>query len=269
MNTGSQGRIRGLRWFAAIGLTLLPAACNNGSTLRSGVEAGVEADVNAASRDSRPAPATDAVSPNATAVDAYFLAGAVCPVGVAVLDICGCGCCGGQPGATYCYYPAVGQTREAIPNPIPPSCAAAGCAFGGRHLCCADPGETASNAMYCARDSSSEDYPSFTVNRQDGDTCTEVVFSLTSSVSKTRFRLSSSWGGFDSAWRGPCDGSGSRSRAIGGLGTVVREDGADGLTHLGMHFALFFDGGAGAADSVRFDVDDVVLGNCPADGGTP
>jgi hypothetical protein len=33
---------------------------------------------------------------------------------------------------------------------------------------------------------------------------------------------------------------------------------------------LFFDSGAGVADSVRFDVADVILGGCfPEDGGAP
>lgn len=265
---------------AAIAPALLLPACNSGSALRTSADADVEVgarDMRVAGAGDTPIVAdagdtalvADAVPEAATSVDALFLEGAVCPAGVAVLDICGCGCCGGQPGAISCYYPALGQTRDAIPNPVPPSCAAAGCAFGGRHLCCADPGQTASTAVYCAKDSTSEDYPSFTVSKRDGAVCTDVVFSLESTVSQALFPISSSWGRIESTSSGPCDGSGSSSAAIGGLGTIIRDDtGADGLTHLSMHLALFFDSGAGAAGSVRFDVADVVLGNCsPSDGG--
>jgi hypothetical protein len=260
-----------LRWFGAIGAALLPVACDHGSALRARTDAAVETGAGdlPAFGVGDAARGADAVFLDATSIDAIFLEGAVCPDRVAVLDVCGCGCCGGQPEATSCYYPALGQTREAIPNPVSPNCASAGCSFGERHLCCADPGETASDARYCARGRSSEDYPAYAVSKQDGAFCTNVVLVGVSSGGKNPFAVSSSGWRIDSALYGPCDGP--ASPAIGGLGTVIRNGaGADGLTHLSLHMTLFFDSGAGVADSVRFDVADVILGGCfPEDGGVP
>ncbi len=68
---------------------------------------------------------------------------AACPAGVAPLDVCGCGCCGEAMGRA-CYYPSRGETRAEIPNPPGQSCSMAGCSYGVRHICCADPGRDVS-----------------------------------------------------------------------------------------------------------------------------
>src|SRR5215471_1476949 len=85
---------------------------------------------------------------------------AVCPAGVEPLDVCGCGCCGGMAQYRACYYPALGESRDAIPNPVPTpqECATTGCASGVRHICCADPGATPSpTEIFCATNTSLED----------------------------------------------------------------------------------------------------------------
>src|SRR5438105_2564425 len=66
-------------------------------------------------------------------------AAATCAAGVPPLDVCGCGCCGGTADGRACFYPSRGESRDAIPNPMPSpaECSTNGCTEGTRHLCCA------------------------------------------------------------------------------------------------------------------------------------
>jgi len=185
---------------------------------------------------------------------------AICPAGVAPVDVCGCGCCGGVAEARTCYYPARGETREAIPNPIPPppNCALVGCTEGTRHICCADPGADLSQPTICGIDTSIEDLPRFTITRRDGPTCTTLelggtaaILPITGPPGRTNVN----------AWRAPCDGSAARVNAIGGLGKVT--PGTSGtllpFPRYDVHVVLFFDAGTGVADAVHIDHDEVAI----------
>lgn len=260
-----------LLFFSAL-LPPILAACGRGSAIRANLDGAVEAGMTdlptlEVAFDTVSVP--DAVAFDTASVDVLPVPGTVCPDGIAVLDVCGCGCCGGVPGVTSCYYPALGQTRATIANPAPSptTCAMAGCALGERHVCCADPGQAASAALYCARDTSSEDLPSLTLRKREESVCTDVVFS---NIGAPAFPISSpGLYSVEYAVRGPCDGSGAL--AIGGLGTMTRDvDATSGLVQISAHLVLFFDAGSGIADSVRFDVAGVVFGACsPGDGGAP
>jgi hypothetical protein len=199
---------------------------------------------------------------------------AVCPAGVPPLDVCGCGCCGEAMGRA-CYYPAHGESRDDIPNPVPPpqNCAMAGCSFGVRHVCCAGPGTPPGVLTVCANNTSDEDYPRFQVTTRDGLLCTTLELAIGGGnlpimgpgpYSKAM------------AWRARCDSTADAVRAIGGLGTVTTSPlrHRDGASRFDIHVALFFDSGTGIADAVRIDVDDLAVGahcdsgGCPACGGT-
>src|SRR4051812_42390426 len=100
-------------------------------------------------------------------------------VNAPVANVCGCGCCGGQPMSTTCYYPALGQLAGGIPDPRPSDCSAVGCSAGVRHICCVDPGpppppgDAGSGASYCAYDPAT-DLPRIIVERRDGQSCLSV-----------------------------------------------------------------------------------------------
>jgi hypothetical protein len=200
---------------------------------------------------------------------------AVCPADVPPLDVCGCGCCGDRvPMGRACYYPALGESRDAIPNPVPPpqNCAMAGCSIGVRHVCCADPGPSVSAGAVCANDTSEEDLPRFQVTRRDGIVCTTLELGA-----GMAFIPIVGPGPYTGArgWRGPCFDNATQT-AIGGFGSVtlspVRH--ADGASRFDIHVSLFFDSGAGIAEAVRIDVDDLAVGAhckveaCPICGGT-
>jgi hypothetical protein len=189
-------------------------------------------------------------------------AGAVCPAGVAPLEVCGCGCCGGVKEGVVCYYPSRGETRDAIPNPMPSpqECATQGCVEGDLYVCCADPGPQTDAPAICAIDTSIEDLSLFTVTRRDGDVCTTLEVGGTTPVLPITGPPAAK---NTTAWRGRCDGSTPREPAIGGLGTVTRA--TSGTSRYDVHVVLFFDSGTGIADAVRIDRDDVgVAPRCTA-----
>ena len=197
---------------------------------------------------------------------------AACPAGIAPLDVCGCGCCGEAMGRV-CYYPSRGETREEIPNPPGQNCAMAGCSYGVRHICCADPGPQVSQAPICAMDTSIEDLPRFTITRRDGDVCTVLELSSISNI----LQITGPPGyPFANAWRARCDGSDTPQFAIGGLGTI--SPGTSGtllpFPRFDVRVVLFFDRGSGVADAVRIDRDEVAVasrctsGVCPPCGAT-
>jgi hypothetical protein len=197
-------------------------------------------------------------------------AAAICPAGVAPLEVCGCGCCGGVTEGVWCYYPARGETRDAIPNPMPPpeECARQGCIDGELYVCCADPGPQADAATICAIDTSIEDQARFTVTRRDGDVCTTLELGSAAPI----LPITGPPGlANTSAWRGPCDGSAPRVYAIGGLGRVTPGT-AGTLPRYDVHVVLFFGNRTGIAEAVRIDRDAVAVasrctsGTCPACG---
>ena len=215
--------------------------------------------------DASDAGATDAS--DAGPADAGDAGAAICPAGVAPLDVCGCGCCGEAMGRA-CYYPSRGETRESVPNPIPPpsSCAMAGCSFGIRHLCCADPGPRSGADIVCGIDTSVEDWAKFTITRRVGDVCTTLELGSSS----PRLPIAGPPGYANTnAWRAPCDGSKPPTYAIGGLGTVTpgRSGTQSPLPRYDVHAVVFFDSGTGVAEAVRIDKDDVAVGpSCTGDG---
>jgi hypothetical protein len=237
-------------------------------------DTGVPANADAAPTDAAP---TDAASTDAAPTDALATIDAsvdvpadltidsiadatvgVCPAAVVPLDVCGCGCCGGEAPMGACYYPSLGESRDAIPNPMPTpaECANDGCIEGSRYVCCADPGPAPAHGTICAFDTSLEDLPRFTVTERDGDVCTTLEIGGT----VPRFRISTppAYAGTN-GWRGPCDKSTAPVWAIGGLGQVT--PGRSGtllpFPRCDVHVALFFDSGSGVADVVRIDRDDV------------
>lgn len=198
---------------------------------------------------------------------------AACPADVPPLDVCGCGCCGEAMGRA-CYYPALGESRDDISNPVPPpqNCAMAGCSFGIRHVCCADQSTPPGVLTVCAHDTSEEDYPRFQVTTRDGPFCTtlelgagggNIPITGPGPYSKAM------------AWRARCDGTTDAVRAIGGLGAVTVSPlrHPDGNYRYDIHLSLFFDGGTGIANAVRIDVEDLAVGArcdsgaCPICGG--
>jgi hypothetical protein len=186
---------------------------------------------------------------------------AVCPTGLPPLEVCGCGCCGGVAESWRCYYPARGETREAIPNPMPSptECALVGCTEGSRYVCCADPGPAVEPTRVCAADTSIEDLSRFAVTRRDGDVCTTVevggtvpMLPITGPPGRPN----------TNAWRAPCDGSAPRAYAIGGLGAVTPGT-AGASARYDVHVVLFFyrqpPTGVGAVEAVRIDAADVAI----------
>jgi hypothetical protein len=187
--------------------------------------------------------------------------------GAAAVNVCGCGCCG-QPQSTVCYFPALGDSAGAIPDPRPSNCATVGCSAGVRHVCCADPGAPpsigdAGNDGYCARDPATN-LPRIQVTRTEGTTCTTITLRGPTSVDASTAQPIPGWM-FESGTRGPCvaDGSAARDTAIGALGHVAfRPSPAPG--HIDAHLSVFFDATSGVADTVRFDFGDLPLSlsNC-------
>jgi hypothetical protein len=167
-----------------------------------------------------------------------------------------------------CYYPSRGETREEIPNPPGQSCAMAGCSYGVRHICCADPGPDLSQPSICAIDTSIEDLSRFTITRRDGDMCTTLelggaapILPITGPPGRANAN----------AWRAPCDGSDAPRFAVGGLGTVA--PGTSGtllpFPRYDVHVVLFFDSGTGVADAVRIDRDEVAVASRCTSGACP
>jgi hypothetical protein len=182
---------------------------------------------------------------------------AICPAGVAPVDVCGCGCCG-PPQTTTCYYPANGESANSIPNPVPASCANVGCSSGVRHLCCLDPGRGPASNI-CVGDKSIEDLLRYVIVSRDGAVCTtlELRFNVPAQLP---IRSNSGWSAqFGS--RGPCDGSSPAAPAIGAAGilTVAAQGLGSGVELVGIHAALFFDDGDGTATPVRLDADSVAV----------
>jgi hypothetical protein len=199
---------------------------------------------------------------------------AVCPAAVPPLDVCGCGCCGGAPGRDACYYPSLGQSRDAIPNPMPTpqECATNGCDEGVHYLCCADPGPDSAMPAVCAVDTSIEDMARFTITRRDGDICTTLELG---GVAPSLPLVTGPPGRPNvNAWRGPCLPLMTPQPAMGGLGQVTPGTSGTPLPRYDVHVVLFFDHGGGIADAVRIDRDEVAVAPhcattvCPVCGGT-
>lgn len=192
-------------------------------------------------------------------------ASAMCSSSDGVVDVCGCGCCGGGPMNARCYYPQLGQSPTQIPNPMPDAnaCATVGCSAGLRHMCCADPGTPASgSATYCARDLAT-DLERYTVTKKDGATC--AGFALQGLTSPTDFPITTSsqlWVG--QGTRGACDGSTPVMQAIGGLGQISFAPTQAGSA-FDVHVTIFYaDPSTGAPIAERFDVDELaVAALCP------
>ena len=192
---------------------------------------------------------------------------AVCPANVPPLDVCGCGCCGEAMGRA-CYYPALGEKRDDIPQ----LCSPAAELRDGRLLVrrpsrlLRRSGTPPGVLTVCANNTSDEDYPRFQVTTRDGVLCTTVELGAGGGNIPIMGAGPYSQA---MAWRGRCDGTADAVRAIGGLGTVTvsplrHPDGAYGYD---IHLAVFFDSGTGIASAVRIDVDDLAVGRTaiPAD----
>ena len=191
--------------------------------------------------------------------DTFDAPPAICPAGALPVEECGCGCCGGIKIPSVCYFPARGQTRASLITPPPPpeSCRLNGCVDGVTYVCCADPGEQPRSGEICARDTSIDDRPRFTITRRDGGVCTTLELGPTflpleivgpPGYANVRAR------------RGSCDGSASGATAIAGFGQVTPSiSGTTAAPRYDVHVALFFDNRTGVADAVRIDADDVAV----------
>jgi hypothetical protein len=268
--------------FALAALTVVAAAsCTRGPLQMGGRDAGRDVsgpstadaapgDVFDAARADAPiAPGRDALADAATdglgnatgdsATDAApDAAPVICPAGEAPLDVCGCGCCGGVAIQAACYYPALGQTRAAIPNPTPSpqECALNGCVEGRHYVCCADPGVQRNSAVVCARDTSLQSRRRFTITRRDADVCTTLEIGST----LPRLEISAPTGYANvEARRGPCDGSSAVENAIGGLGRVTPSPSGMVPPRYDVHVVLFFDDGTSVAEPLRIDADEVAV----------
>jgi hypothetical protein len=191
-------------------------------------------------------------------------AGAACPANAPALNVCGCGCCGAAPMGHACYYPVRGESVSTIPNPMPSpaSCAAVGCSFGLRYVCCAEPGAPAApTATYCSRDLATN-LERYVVIKTEGAVCTQ--FQLDGYTSPSAFPISASPGfSVARATMGPCDGSAPAAYAIGGLGSIDFRR-APASSNLDVHVTLFFDGASGTANAVGLDVDGLTISpGCP------
>jgi hypothetical protein len=197
----------------------------------------------------------------AVATDAGDATVAATCEGAAAVSVCGCGCCGGVAMSAVCYFPALGQTASAIPDPRPANCATVGCSAGVRHVCCADPGPApagadAGNASYCARDPGTN-LPRIQVTKTDGATCTTISLQGPGAGGAAVPQPIAGWT-FENGTRGPCAGSATPTYAIGALGSVaLRATPAPG--HVDVHLAVFFDAASGVPDAIRFDVADLTL----------
>jgi hypothetical protein len=223
-------------------------------------DAGGDARADAAS-EARPDAPVDAAGRDApgdaSVQDARPDVPAVCPAGVAPVDVCGCGCCG-PPQSVTCYYPANGESADSIPNPVPASCANVGCSSGVRHLCCLDPGRGPAGNI-CVGDQSIEDLLRYVIVSRDGAVCTTLELWLNVAAQLPIWS--------DSGWaamfgrRGPCDGSSPAAQAIGAAGTlsVHALEVGSAVQLVGIHAALFFDDGDGIATPVRLDADSVAV----------
>jgi len=186
---------------------------------------------------------------------------AACPPDVAPLDVYNCARCSGPATNFACYYPALGQSRDTVPNPQLPQdqCATTPCEGALRYECCADPGGPPSpTALYCATNTSPEDMLRLAFTKRDAEECTTIEIGVSSGylpLVDTPLGL-----GNARAWRGPCGALG-RDPALGGLGAVtVRPMGpGDFSLHYGVHVSLFFDQLSGIARSRRIDLDDIAI----------
>jgi hypothetical protein len=257
----------------ALGALLAVAACHRspvaGIAASGGRDAGPDVGASSAAGDAgqdqgsaRDASASDAGADSGGG-------GGVCPAGVAPVDSCGCGCCGPVAGQVVCYYPLLGQSRDALVEPPPPpsQCANVGCALGVHHICCADPGPDPAADGYCGADISVEDLPRFTITRYDGATCTTLELSSgIGANSQLAISAPPGWN-ITSATRGTC-GAPQDAYAVGGLGSVVLPGATTFAPLYDVHVVLFFDDGTGTAVPVRLDVDRIaVLNGQTCDGG--
>jgi hypothetical protein len=249
---------------AAAGASLISLACGRALPASAGGrDGGGEGTI----LDGATEPATDARA-DLSAPDLAPDPAPICPAGVAPVDVCGCGCCG-SPQSVTCYYPAQGESAEAIPNPMPSpaSCANVGCSGGVRHLCCVDPGPGPA-ADTCAEDLPIEDLARHAVVRRDGAVCTTLEIDL-GVPAELPIAGGSGWTA-TFGQRGPCDGSSPVERAIGGAGTLSVHPLATGSAAqvVDIHAALFFEDGTGTATAVRLDADGLVV-QSPRCYGTP
>lgn len=212
-----------------------------------------------ASSDHAVGPA-DAVADAADAVTDAADAGSAACQGAAVVDVCGCGCCG-APMSTVCYFPARGESAATIPDPRPPSCAAVGCSAGVRHLCCADPGPPAAGADAGSAGLCAWETPTNALRvgftKAEGATCTTVMLIASGPLDAAPPTDPVAGWRFESGSRGACDGSGAPIPVIGALGSIFLNEPASG--HVIVHLAVFFDAGSGVAASVRLDAADVAI----------
>jgi hypothetical protein len=187
---------------------------------------------------------------------------------------CGCGCCeGSTPELTRCVYPELDQDLAPIvaadeAAASDPTCAAAECGRGVRHLCCespANPGAaTYTTSAYVGG------YNRLSIKRTGADgRCTVLgLVQPEDDTDKLELELPSGWAVQAASDYACADensaAADSRRQAIGGLGTLAFTTPMS--CAVDFNFTLFFLSESGALEAVRFvgsGVDVPEFGGCP------
>jgi len=173
---------------------------------------------------------------------------------------CGCGCCGGVPGLTLCYYPTLGQTATTAGplEPTPSSCANAGCSLGRRYVCCLPAAPSAPSGATYTADVYIGGIDRFTISKSGTD-CASVTFvDFTSgTTSALRIDAGARWTSSTGSL-GTCGEAGATDQVEGALGTLVLRANGTGCV-ADLHATLFAFTAAGTVESTRLDVDGLVV----------
>jgi len=180
-------------------------------------------------------------------------------------NACGCGCCGGIPHTTSCYYPSLGDTVADIAerdraSKASQDCSLAGCSRGTRYVCCepASP-EPAAGTSYSA-DLYIGGYNRLTINKT-GTHCAGLLFLQPGlqpdEAGQWRIDTPDHWVA-TSANSGSCEDAGAREYAIAALGSMVFRASGVGCV-VDLHATLYFAQATGPVTTVRMDVDGLLV----------
>jgi hypothetical protein len=191
-------------------------------------------------------------------------------------NACSCGCCGGVPMTTRCYYPSLGETAatmaaDDLAVKSTTDCNLAGCSSGTRYVCCepAAP-ESPSQAKYVATHSVVGTSPHLHITKTGAD-CASLDFDWPTGSPNSAWRISATgvpWAMVGGSF-GACGEAGASDAAVGAVGTLSYGEGGTICMSgfLSLHVTLFAFTAAGEIKTARLDVDG--LGTNPYYSGCP
>jgi hypothetical protein len=180
---------------------------------------------------------------------------------------CGCGCCGGGPSTTMCYYPSLGETIAAITaqdkvTGASPDCAGAGCGIGIHYVCCVPPAPNPPSSATYSATGYSGGKNHVTISKSGAD-CATLSFDwpTISSSSDLRVATPSAWG-LSSGQLGTCGDASAMDLAKGAVGTFALRS-SNGACLTDVHASLFTFTATGEVKAVRFDADGLTVAGLP------